>query len=107
MLISSTSFVDEEINMVKGNLFSPPGFRRFLRDLGSLLSRKAFRARIAAHPAQCHGGGVLAVVGGHVVDLAGGNSGDHHGVPDGIGGTLLAFRASGHSNSIWAMVERQ
>src|SRR4051794_15227474 len=52
----------------------------------------------AAHAPQCNGGGVLAVLGGDVLDLASGDTGDHDGVADGVGWALFAFRASGHQS---------
>jgi len=39
--------------------------------------------------------GVLAVLRGSSISLVG-DLGDHDGVADGVGGALLAFRASGH-----------
>jgi len=41
-------------------------------------------------------GGVLAVIRGKVVNLAGRNLADHDGGPDHVGGALFAFRSSGH-----------
>src|SRR5207237_15452 len=98
MLIFSTSFVAEKINMVKGRLLPPSGFRGLFGDLGPLFGRHACCSRPAAHAPQRHRGGVLAVLGRDALDLAGRNLGNHDGVADGIGGTLLAFGTSGHSD---------
>jgi hypothetical protein len=38
-----------------------------------------------------HGGGVLAVIRGDVLNLASGDLGDHDGVVDGVNGALFAF----------------
>jgi hypothetical protein len=43
-------------------------------------------------PAFC--GGVLAVLGGEVFDLAGGDLGDHDGVAAGVGAALFVFWTS-------------
>src|SRR5439155_26928559 len=56
----------------------------------------SFSSRLSAHAAQRHGGGVLAVVRGKVVNLAGRDLADHDGGPDHVGGALFAFRSSGH-----------
>ena len=48
-------------------------------------------ARLAAHAPQRHSGGVLAVLGGDVFHLTGGDLG---GVAAGVGGALFAFWTS-------------
>ena len=46
-------------------------------------------SRISTQPPKRHSRGVLAVLSGNILNLAGGNLGDHNGVADGIGGTLF------------------
>ena len=75
---------------------SPSLLGCLLGNIFSHLSRHSRCPRFATHAPQRHGGGVLAVLGGQVLDLAGGDTGDHDGIADGVGGPLLAFRASGH-----------
>src|ERR1700741_5110684 len=85
--------VGEFIARFDSGLFAPSGFCSLAGNFLPSLGRHAFGPRLAAHAAQRHGGGVLAVLGGDVLDLACGDSGDHDGVADGVGRALLAFRA--------------
>jgi len=73
-------------------------FGRLLSYFFPLLGRHPRSPRLAAHAPQRHGGGVLAVIRGQVVNLAGRDLGDHDGVADVVGWPLLAFRASGQLN---------
>ena len=73
-------------------LFSPPRFGRLRRYLFPPLCGHPFSPRLPAHAPQRYSGGVLAVVGGDVLNLAGGYLGYH----DGVGGAFLPFMASGH-----------
>src|SRR5258708_17891029 len=50
---------------------SPPAFGGLARDLLAALRRHALCSRLPAHPAKRYGGGVLAVIGDLVLDLAG------------------------------------
>ena len=70
MLIFSASFVAEKINMVKPDLLPPPEFRSLLGDFLAPLGRHALRALLSTHPPHSHGGGLLAVLRGDVLDLA-------------------------------------
>jgi hypothetical protein len=72
-------------------LFGPSLGSSLLRDLFSLLGRHASRARLPTHAPQRHGGSVLAVIRHLVLDLAGGDPGDHDGALVGIGRAALAF----------------
>ena len=49
-------------------------------NLGFLPGRHASGPRLPAHAPQSHGGGVLALLRGHVIELAGGDLGDKDGV---------------------------
>ncbi len=53
-----------------------------------------------ALPPMHHGGGVVAVIRGQVVNLASRDLADHDGGTDYVGEALLAFRTSGHSDSV-------
>src|SRR5258708_1744793 len=69
-------------------------FSGLLGNLRPLLCREAFGPRLAAHAPQRHGGGVLAIIRGDVLDLAGRDPADQDGVADGVGGTLFPLGAS-------------
>ena len=58
------------------------------------LRRFAVVPAARALPTMRHGAGVLAVLGGDVLNLASGDLGDHDGVADGFGGGALAFRSA-------------
>src|SRR6059058_2905528 len=62
----------------------------------SLLGRHTCGPRLPAHTAKRHGGGVLAVIGDLVLDLAGRDPHDVDGVADHVAGAALAFGASWH-----------
>src|ERR1700682_3153184 len=76
--------------------FFPSASRRLLSDLGPLLGRHPGRPRFPAHAPQRDRSGVLPVLGGDVLNLAGRDLADHDGSADDVGGALLAFRASWH-----------
>ena len=48
----------------------PSSLSRLLRDLRPFLGRHTCRPRLAAHAPQRHGGGILAVIRGQILDLA-------------------------------------
>lgn len=86
----------------EGNLaLRPASSGGFLGYLFPFLGCHPGRPRLAAHTPQRHGGGVLAVLGGDVLNLTGGDLGDHDGVADSVGWPLFAFRASGHLTSLF------
>src|SRR5947207_14128305 len=67
-----------------------------LRNLFPLPGRHPRRPSLPAHAPQRHSGGILAVIRGNVLNLAGRDLGDHDGSADGIGGALLTLGASWH-----------
>src|SRR2546429_7652768 len=62
----------------------------------SLLGRHTCGLRLPAHTAKRHGGGVRAVIGDLVLDLAGRDTDDVEGVSDHDAGAALACRSSWH-----------
>jgi hypothetical protein len=82
------------------DLFFPTRSGCLLSDLRPLLGRHPSRPRLAPHAPQRHGGGVLATLGGCILNLAGRDPHDVDRVADYIGGALLAFRASWHSGNL-------
>src|SRR4051812_21579506 len=77
-------------------LFSPAAFRGLFGDFRPLLSRHAFRSRLAAHPPERHGGRILTVIRHLVLDLAGGDSSDHDRALVSVSGALFAFWSARH-----------
>jgi hypothetical protein len=81
-------------------LLTPSPLRGLLSYFLAPLGRHAFSPCLTAHPAQRHGGGVLAVLGERFLDLARRDPHDMDGVANHVGRTLLAFRACGHCTSV-------
>src|SRR5260370_41854426 len=78
-------------------LVAPPLRGRLLGDPRPLLGRHPLRPRLPAHAPQRHGGGVLALIRGQVVNLASRDLADHDGGSDYVSGSFLALRSSGHA----------
>src|ERR1017187_1167715 len=74
----------------------PPRRSSLLGNLRPMFLSKARSASLSAHAPKRHGGGVLAVIRGHVFDLAHRDLGDHDGAGVHVGGALFALWASGH-----------
>jgi hypothetical protein len=76
--------------------FSQSAFCGGSGDLGTFALSQRSRTPLPAHAPQRNGGGVLAVIRGHVLDFAGGDLADHDSAGVHIGRALFAFWASGH-----------
>jgi hypothetical protein len=64
--------------------------------LAAPLGGRTFSPRPPAHAPQRHGGGILAVIGGHVLDLTSRNPGDKDSVTVYVRVALFAFWAMWH-----------
>ncbi len=89
--------VGQENRHCRGYLLLPPAFCRFFCNFLAALGAQSLGPRLAAHAPQRHGGGVLAVLGGDILDLAGRDLGDQDGVADGVAGRLSPLGPLGMS----------
>src|SRR5947207_5548035 len=89
-------YVEQEPEAGYLRVLLPTARGGFLSNLFPLLGRHASRPRLTAHAAQGHGGGILAVVGGHILDLARRNLGDYDGAGVHVSGALFALGTPSH-----------
>src|SRR5262245_56267318 len=79
MFIFPSSFVEEKMNTVKWLFSSPSCLGCLFGNFLAFLRREFLSPRLPAHAPERHGGGVFAVVRGHVLDLPRRDLGDHDG----------------------------